>query len=395
MHGDIEKLGKVTFFDTLINHKNVRMTDEGALEKWVADSKTFLVGENVADEGAIKFNCVTFSIEGLYEWTGRITGLQSFGTTNNPTYTQPLDLRFELGATDKLLGIQIRMDRNRSDLPRSELKLVESMVLSLSKRDDKSPYGDLEEAMEDIYSLRDLLSLLIGHRVGVEDIRLYDSDNGFEYQYFIRGAITKKGEEERKRRLVFTELKNISWDEFEGILEKWVGLKKGNDYILREFLNTQSRGGVAANFLSYARFLEAFHRNICATKPFDDELELIERVNAQIKDLVKREAPRAESRYLDSLISINSYTFQEKLVFLFDKFLPDDIKTELDITPGFATQVKKMRNELTHLGKGVSKMNRQDLLDMSEKLKVVAYVIIFKSIGLTDELLSKKLQWVA
>ena len=360
----------------------------------VADSETFLVGENVANKDVVKLNRVTFSIEGFCEWAGYTNGISvETGTTS----TQPLTYNFELGEMDKLLGIHVQIG---DGLPQVTWRPVEGAIFSLSIKDDKSQYGGLEDAIEDIYSLSDLFSLLIGHRVGVEDIRLYDFDRRLEYQYFIRGAITKEGEGKRKSRRMFTKLRDIKYSHFEGILKKWVRLKGRNDYILREFLDTQSREDVAANFLSYARFVEAFHGNICAAEPFDDKL--IKGINDKIENLVEQEVTRfveqealqVKKRYSDSLISINSHTFQEKLELSFesDKFLPKDIKTELSITPEFATRVKRIRNDLTHLNKNVRDI--KDLSDISERLKVVTYVIIFKSIGLTNELLSKQLQGI-
>ena len=391
----IEKLGKVTFFDTFLGQRSFHFGREGEqYEKWVADSETFLVGENVVDKDAIKFiNSVTFSFEEIYEWVGCVSGIKL-----EAPYEPPPDQEFKLGEKDKLLSVHILVSRRMTYRPRSELRIAENAILSLSKKNKEALYGELEDAIEDIYSLRDLFSLLVGHKLDIENIRLSVSDQIYSYQYFIKGDTAKDGVKNEFR--MFSELRDIGSDKFEKILKKWFELKANNDYILREFLSTQSRGDNVANFLSYSRFLEAFHRNICADKPLDNKL--VENINEKIEGLVELEVPRfvekeasqVKKKYSDSMISVNSYTLQERLERLLCNYIPSDIKASLDINESFAVRVKKIRNDLTHLNKNVRDIDRRDVSNVSEKLKVVAYVVVFKSIGLTDEFLSKKLRGI-
>ena len=386
LYGEIMELGKVTFFDTFLGlwYSAPTISEEGSHEKWDVECETFLVGEHFGDKDAIEFNRVIFYIGGLYEWTDRIGGFPSFDTA----YTPPPVPKFELGATDKLLSIWPLLAESMTKKHRSnELKMVASAALVLSKKNESLLSGELESLIEDIYSLRDLFSLLIGHKVGIEDIRLHDPDRGLEYQYFIKGTIAKK---ERQRQRMFVKFREMKEDEFAEVLKRWVRFKEDNGYILGEFLNTQSRRDTAANFLSYSRFVEAFHRNMCTQKPFNQSM--VKSINEEVGKLISKYEERIQKRYLEQMIQVNSYTLEERLEFLLDEFLSNDVRKSLGVTLDFATRVKKMRNELTHLGKKVSRWHSQDLLDVSKELKIVAYVIIFKSIGLTDELLLGKLR---
>ena len=189
---------------------------------------------------------------------------------------------------------------------------------------------------------------------------------------------------------MFVKFREMKEGEFTEILKGWVRFKEDNGYILGEFLNTQSRRDTAANFLSYSRFVEAFHRNMCTQKPFDHEL--VKSINEEVEKLISKYDERVQKRYLEQMIQVNSYTLEERLEILLDEFLSNDVRKSLGVTLDFATRVKKMRNELTHLGKKVSRWHSQDLLDVNKELKIVTYVIIFKSIGLTDELLLGKLR---
>ena len=385
LHSEIEGLGKVTFFDIFFNSLpgHSLAGREQRYEKWEANSADFLVGGHFVDKDAIKFNSVYFHIGGLYEWTGRASGFQSPDAT---TYIpQPLQ-EFELGTMDKLLGVWVQLTKILTQGHRNELKMVEDTVLTLSKKNKVSLSGELEGLIGDIYSLNDLFALLIGQKVGIEGIMLYDSDRRLRYQYFIRGAISKK---DRKVWRSFVRLPDMKDGEFEQILKGWVKFKKENDYILGEFLNTRWRIGGVAKFLSYSRFIEAFHRNMYVDKPFDDRL--IKSINKEIRVVTSKYEDRIQKRYSEQMIQVNNYTLEERLEFLLDKFLSNDVRNSLGVTLDFAARVKKLRNELTHIGKGVNKWDSQ-LYDVSSALEVVAHLLIFKSIGFTDELLLGRLR---
>ena len=380
LNSEIEELGKVTFFNTHLNQSySISAKGDAQHKGWEANTDTFLVGENFSNKDVIKFDKLEFNIEGLYEWMGRISGFKSI----DDAYTHPPQQEFELGTTDKLLSVGVELTKTLTKGYRNELKMVEDTGLTLSKKNKGSLSGELEDLIRDIYSLNDLFALLIGQKVGLERISLYDSDRRTGYQYFTRGTIPKK---ERKVWRSLVTLQDMKEGEFAQILKGWVKFKKNNGYILGEFLNTRSRIDIVAKILSYSRFIEAFHRNMYIQKPFDDKL--VKSINKEIRGVTSKYEARIQKRYSEQMIQVNSYTLEERLEFLLDKFLSNDIRKVLGLTLDFATRVKKVRNELTHIGIGVNKWDPQELYDVSRGLEVVAHVLVFKSIGFTDELLS-------
>ena len=394
LHGNVEKLGEVTFFDSYLIPKTTTWTGEH--EKWEAHSDTFLIGANINEKNAVEFNRATFSVEGLDEWANEIGGIRTEPTETDPiviglNYEFPPTQGFELWEEGKLLGIETKVEYN---IEAREAKLAEKLLLELRKEKKEALYGSLDDVMADIHSLRDLLSVLIGRRVPIRDIGLtnYDPETGKYkdgYQYFTRNSIT--GLAEINQLNIFISYSNIK-GRFEEILKEWFKFKERNEHILKEIFNTYLGGSIFATFFSYSKILEALQEDVCTGKPFDDGL--VESINKEIESLTSRYNAEIKKRYMEEVSWINRYTLRERLEILFDEFLSEDVKTRIGADPQFVKRVKNVRNDLAHLNKGVSKLDIQELYDLSKKLKTIIHIIIFKSIGLTDELLLKRLETI-
>ena len=395
VYGEVEGLGKVTFFDSFQSKMNFNGIQGGRLfVSQTIYSSAILVGANTDRREAVEFNKVTFSFEGLDEWVDGISGIKEMITTTKPieinlTYKFPPLQKFELEEGDKLLSIETNLQYKREI---REARFVESVRLGLSKKNEGTPYGGLTDAIVDICRLRDLLSLFIGKRVTIGDIRLtnYNANTDIyepECQYFIRTFATETAKIERSD--IFILFSGVK-DEFGVILQKWARFEEKNSHILREIFNAylNIKGSIYSKFLSYSKIVEALHRNIDDSSPFNDQqIKEIDSINKEIKNLTSKYDDKVKKRYSEMILGVNRHTLQERLESLFDRFLSDGIRTSLSAGSDFVTDVKKMRNDLTHLNKDVNDLDPQELYDASSKLKTMVHIIIFKSIGLTDELL--------
>ena len=394
VYGNVEGLGKVTLFNSCIVGNEMNSVKGGApIVNMTIRSSTILVGANIDRKETVEFNKVAFSIEGLNEWADGVSGIEETTTRKEPlkigfSYEFPPTQEFELGSDDKVLNTQTSV---KKEFGIREAKLIQKVRLGLRRKNKGTLYGGLDDAMVDIHGLRDLLSLFIGRRVAIGDIRLENYDASTDKykvgcQYFMADPMVKPTKIYKTDIFIlFSDIK----EGFEEILKEWFKFREHNEHILNELFNTYLGGSIFSTFFSCSKIVEALHRNINDGKPFTSKQ--IKEINKEIKSLVSRYDEKIQGRYLEEIGGVNRYTLQERLESLFDEFLSDDIKASIGTDPKFVKRVKDVRNDLAHLNKGVSKLDIRELYDLSNKLNILIHIIIFKLIGLTDELLLRKL----
>ena len=293
-----------------------------------------------------------------------------------------------------MLSLSTSIYESLPGVAKREKKIVESILLKLKREKPQSGFVGLDDVMETIYSLRFLFSLFVGDMLALKTVKLerFNSDTRrYEtIQYFIPRDPNTKALDVWYTEM-FILLSHIE-NEFEEILNKWIEFWESNDHILTDLFYTYSGGSVFSKFLSYTKFLEAFHRNINDSKPFNSQR--IKKINDEIKNLVKHEDKSIRDRYSDQINWVNNYNLLERLECLFSKFLTADMKTQLGIDSDFARRVKAMRNNLTHLNKKIEISDIKKMAIMNMKLKTVIHIVIFKSIGLTDGLLLQRLKTI-
>ena len=397
VHGNVEGLGKITLFNSYIMGNKMNLVQGGEpIVNQTIRSSTILVGANIDRKETVEFNQVSFSIEGLDEWADGVGGIEKTTTRQKPlkiglSYESPPIQEFELGSEDKVLNTETGI---QSQIGIREANLVQKVHLGLRRKNKEAPYGGLDNALADIRDLRNLLSLFIGKRVAIGEISLanYNADTDkyeLGYQYFMADPAAKPTKIYKMDIFIlFSDIK----ERFEAVLEGWFNFKEHNEHILNELFNTYLGGSIFSTFFSYSKILEALHRNIDEGSPFDDQqVKEINSINKEIENLTSRYDGKIKRRYSEAVRGINRYTLQERLEILFDKFLSDDLRAHIGTDPQFVKRVKDVRNDLAHLNKGVSKLDIRELYDLSGKLKTLIHIIIFKLIGLTDELLLRKL----
>ena len=372
IHCELQGLGAVTLFDSrLLDLESSESNSDGTKLDYVEQvfrSKAILVSATVNHKSDIEFNKVVFHIGDFDKWADEITGFAEKRIekkTVSLTYKAPLEQKFALGEEDKLLSIETDL---QGDLSKRNVELAERLVLGISKEEKEAPFGDLDDAIRDIESLKKLFSLFIGDNVVVREMELqaYNSDIGeYEqrYQYFTVGHITPgESGEKHKIPISFSEIKG----EFEGILKNWVKFKKDNDYILDRFFKAHSINEVQSILLSYVQFMEAFNRE--GLGHFDDE---------SIKGIANGNNKVAEEEL----------SLWRRLELSIDEFLSDKIKELLGIDVNFVKRVARMRNDWAHLNRKAEDWGEDELDSASQKLKTVIRIIILRVIGLRDELL--------
>lgn len=399
--GEVEGLGKITIFDAYERTKNMNWVKNSPLfEKQIISSEDFFIGDNFNSKEDISFDKVSFLIEEVNYWAYNISGFKQDYVIDGSefkefklNYSFPQKEEFNIHTINRLLTIEANFKPSNSRNGK-ENNLNENLILNLSNED--SLFYDL---LADIYTIKNLLSLFINDNINIQSIILKrynpDSEKYLKYcQFFMKKSYSKKNKDkfEYEMFILFPEIK----ENFEKILDNWFTFSKENSHILEElFMSLNNPGGMITNFLSYAKILEAIHRNIDDSSPF--KKEKIKEINKNIKsEILKNEDDKIKEKYLQRFSEVNNYNLQERLDFLFKKTLSDDIKLELKLNDSFTKRVKEMRNDLTHLNKKLEDINFDELYSMVRKLKFIIYVIIFRQIQISEETLLNRLKdnWV-
>lgn len=401
--GQVEGLGKVTFFDSYEKTTNMNWVKGSTLfQKQIISSDTFFIGDNFKSKDEIKFDKISFFIEEINNWAYTVCGFKQELITDEVefkelklNYSFPSKEEFKFERESKLLSLESNFNQNISR-NRKENNFTENIILNLKKENGQLLF---EDAIKDIFLLKDLFSLFVNDNLFIKEIYLkkYNSETEkyMNYcQYFIKNSPNKnrKTKFEYEMFILFPDIKNS----FEKILNNWFKFREDNNHILTEFFMTNNYStGYISKFLSYSKILEAFHRNIDDTNPFDKKL--IKSINDEIKTkILYVQDEKLLQKYVETLCHVNNYNLQERLDFLFDKFLTGEMKTEFGIDLDFTKDVRQMRNNLTHLNKKVEDLDFNKLHSMNKKLKFIIYIMIFKSISLEDELLLNRLKdsWI-
>ena len=402
--GEVEGLGKVTFFDSIEAGNNMNWVRGSSLfQKQTITTRNFFIGDNFKSKNEIKFDKISFFIKEINSWAHNICGFKynlNIGKQDlkgiNLNYKFPSKKEFKIERINKVLSLESNFSQ-KGDRKSKNFSFSEDIYLNL-----KTEKGHLlfEDVINNIYALKFLLNLFINDNLEIRRICLkkfnletkkfqeychYYSTKDYSLKY-------KKTKPDYKMFVLFPHIEN----DFQEIVNEWFKFKDNNSHILDELFIALSNNNPPINkFLSYSKILEAFHRNLREEPPFDEEK--IKEINREIKDNVLIcYDEEIKKRYLEKFSHINTFNLQEGLDFLLDRFLSDDIKKELNIEPKFTEEVKKLRNDLTHLNKKIEDLDFNFLYEANKKLKFVIYIIIFRSIKVSNKILLDRVKddWI-
>ncbi len=404
VYGQVEGLGKITIFNGYEKTKNMNWTKGGPLfEKQIIESNDFFIGEHFKSINKIDCDKISFSIDEINNWTNSICGFKyDFSTEKNEfkefklSYHFPKKEEFEISAINKIFSLEANFNQNISR-NRKESQFKESINLCLIQKENKILF---EETIKQIYNLRDLFSLFINENLLISNIILKKQDSTTKkyqdscYYFSTNTDLDKKNvKQDYEMIFLFSDLKT----DFKIILDNWFEFQEAHKHIINEFILTNAYSkGLIMTFLSYCKILESLHRNIDETKPFDEKI--ISDINQKIKtEILKDKNENIQKKYLESLNWINNFNLQERLDILFEKYLNNELKTQLNIDDEFTKTIKQKRNDLTHLNKKVENLDFNMIYSLTKKMKFIIYIIIFKSLNITDDLILKKLKdgWIS
>lgn len=402
--GQVEEIGKLTIFNGYEKTNSMNWVKEGPLfEKKIIESNDFFAGKHFESMDRIEFDKISFSITEINNWASNICGFKySLSVEKNEfkeftlSYSYPQKEEFKINKIDKILSFEPNFNQNISR-NRKDSQFKENINLCLIPTVNKLLF---EETIQQIYTLRDLFSLLINDNLLISNIVLKEQDlktkKYQDYCYYFSTKINldkKKVKEDYEMIFLFSDLKI----DFQVILDNWFDFQEAHKHIITEFVLTNMHSkGLIMTFLSYCKILESLHRNIDESVPLENDV--ITRINNEIKDkILTGYDENINKKYLESLNWVNTFNLQERLDILLSKYVDDDLKKQLGIDETFNKRIKQIRNDLTHLNKKVENLDFKEVYSLTKKLKFIIYIIIFKSLSINEDLILRKLKdgWVS
>ncbi|MFS0637299.1 HEPN domain-containing protein [Mesobacillus foraminis] len=366
----------------------------------------FIVGGHYENSNNIMFHSMSFFPTNFTKWLGKIPFKQShlfedevFKGVEKIEFPKPSMFSEYVKSIDSVIeetyNSYLKGDYTKDIhwLYEGGLKIVPNDLMSLEWFEKK------------MFSLRNLLTLFMGIPTYFEKI-IYHGD-----EYSLEGREDKKF---RKKHALFFKQNEIRLPKKYNIHDVMInygdikdnlGFVFNNWFSKHEDLKTvldlyfsdfYSKMYLESKFLNAVQTLEIYHRTLGEGTIMD--YEKYEKYCLELKELIQ---PKFEADFVDliegKLTHGNEITLSKRIKALINK-LSDENKRKLfgnsDSRNKFVQQLVDTRNYLTHYDKSNKKTvleEPNDLYIAIEKLKGIATIIIFKELGVDEELIINKI----
>lgn len=255
---------------------------------------------------------------------------------------------------------------------------------------------------ENMFLLKDLFSLFIGHGLYFQDIKFFgeeimlDSSKTFRkpYKYFFRqNKIKVKSKFDWSDIMVeFSEVE----DDFSNVINMWFEKHQVLQTVYEfYFSNFYKEIYLDTTFLNTVQTLEIYHRKNFEGKIFDKDV--FRDLSTQLKEYTNDHFPDDFSKKIRDMLAFgNEYSLAMRLQELINNFeaeTKERLIGDSDAVKKFVRQIVDTRNYLTHFDKNKKKnvLEETDEKFLAiKRLIAITTVILFKEIGINESLIVNK-----
>lgn len=403
LHGLSDKGEKITLIDVFT--KNIT-TNAPGFQTETLSIQSFIVGDFLNSIEQSKFHSLSFQPTYLTEWLGRhmfsseriydeetsklLSEKASFSQVDTFSYQiESIDAKIEeanitnfyTNSSEKILWTN-----------KSWLKIVPNET------------KDLPWFQTNMYLLKDLLNLFIGHATYFESVILHGEEEPTEgndlkprkeYMYFFKQNKSKL-KENFYWHDVIVNFNDISGD-LEEILNSWFRKHEMLEVVYNiHFGEFYKDIYIETTFLNTIQVLEIYHRKMYEGKVYAKE-EYKELVS-DLKEILNEKFPEGFSRIIGGKLNHgNEYSLGmriEEIIYSFqDKSRNILIGNEEDIKL-FVRQLVETRNYLTHYDSTKKKNILHDTMKKYyavQRMRAIVTLILFVEVGLNEELMVNKI----
>lgn len=364
---------------------------------------SFLVGGHFDNFNEAKFHSMSFYPTNFTKWMNKVPFDHTYGVDeNNFTGFNKVEFKSPTLFQEFVESIQAEIKECYNFNLKGHINTNVDWVYQGGFTIVPSEWQPLDWFENNMYSLKNLFTLLIGSPAYLESIIFYGED-----------SIVVDGKRYREKFAFFTRQSKFNLpkkfnsfnaiinytdiDDFNLVLNSWFNkheaLKPVFDLYFSDFY---SKLYLHSQFLNAIQTIEIYHRKTYDGKLFD--VDYYEKNSSELKDYLKLNFPDTFAEKVEQmLLHGNEYSLSKRLREIF-KYLDPDTKSKMfgnsDNRNRFIQQVVDTRNYLTHYDMG----NKQNVLEEAEelyltvqRLKALSTLIIFTEIGITEKLIFNKI----
>lgn len=403
LHGLSDKGEKITLIDVFT--KNISTNIPG-FQTETLSIQSFIVGDFLNSIDQSKFHSLAFQPTYLTEWLGR----QMFSNesvyeketskllSEKVSFNQVDTFAYQIESIDARIeeAYMTKFNTNPSErvlwTNKSWLKIVPNETKSLSW------------FQTNMYLLKDLLNLFIGHATYFESVILYGEEEPIdgtdlkprkEYMYFFKQNKSKL-KEKFYWHDVIANFNDISGD-LEEILNLWFRKHEMLEVVYNiHFGEFYKDIYIETTFLNTIQVLEIYHRKMYEGKVYAKE-EYKELVS-DLKEILNEKFPDEFSRIIGGKLNHgNEYSLGMRIEEIINSFQDKSrnilIGNEEEVKL-FVRQLVETRNYLTHYDSNNKKNILHDTMKKYyavQRMRAIATLILFLEVGLDEELMVNKI----
>ncbi|WP_226619757.1 HEPN domain-containing protein [Cytobacillus firmus] len=392
---------------TLLN-VNVKKSETNApgFQTQTYSIQSFIVGGYFVNQEEIQFHSMNFQPTYLTEWLGRPVFVDK--TTFEKDKSSILGKEVSYNKYDTfnhyvdVLGATIEETYNskfKADLSEKVLWTNKS-VIKIIPNENK----DLSWFSSNMYILKDLLNLFIGHATYFESIAFYGEEQKMEhtdkmyrkkYMYFFRQNKSKLKEKFNWSDVIvnFNDIENGLNNILNFWFEKHSALEVVYNLHFDEFYKDMY---INTTFLNTVQILEIYHRKMYEGKVYHKKE--YRALAKELKEILDEKFPEAFAKIIGNKVDYgNEYSLSMRIEEILNGFNETTrnllIGTEEDINK-FIRQLVETRNYLTHYDSDKKKhilMEPFDKYFAVQRLRAIATLILFKEVGLDETVMIDKI----
>lgn len=386
VYGIIEGSKQVTLCDVFIVHIG-SLTLKRDSETYIPDSEyrvnSFMVGGYYSEGLSYRFNDIKLHLTNLDEWVG-ITGWKmpqicfeekSFVLE----YKLPQPIEFNIPFAQLTGSFNVTAKTPSVPMPLTGISLRQQVFLSLKSAEGK----DIEGWFKIINIIQAFLVLALGRSTNIDQLELFDTKaQKFIHLYYVQSSIYPTKTISRYDMLfTYSEVR----DGFPTYINRWFELYDKLDDLVwllvdQFFHNPRSSSN---DFLNLAQLTESLH-----AKLYNHPLEDPESHKKKLDEILAC-VPKQHKEYVKRKLEYNGMTLNDRIIELIEMCPAELLSTFVTNSEEFLKSVKDTRNYYTHYGKGNKThiATGKDLYELSKQLRILLMSIIFREIGLPQEII--------
>lgn len=386
IYGVVERKGEVTLDGCRYESKAIAVF--GGIHKSVISGKLLICGAHFGPEKKVEFDAVSFSVDGLEEWTST-SGFRIFPNFGDKSYKisfdPPEERSYPIGDQFQIeFGYQWSFPMMADS---DEIRLSQRSTISL-KADSRTPF---EEFRSIIFKVTTFLSFCLDRTLSLRWVRASSGDfvrrypDGKEFpidfEVFFESLPFEEEPPSIGRQDILATLPDIEAS-FASMFEAW--LSAYDQFGPAMHLYFASRTGahrfVDARFLSMAHCLEMFHRRISTELQMDQS-----EYDAKVADLLSRCDKEWRESLRNRLLHGNELSLRTRLRRLVEEVGENFFSA--DAAKQLVNQIVDSRNYLTHYSKDLEfrAASGTNLWSLCMKMEAIFQLHLLKILGLPSD----------